>query len=183
MTRVEPVKPAINYYGGKAGLSPWIAALYPLHRVYLEVFSGSASVFFALCASPAKVFLSGYPSALYDELYGDWHRVERRLLVSASNHAGVSRHAVEVVWSNRPIACQLRLDGEPGALAAGEWLAPRAGERTASGVALGRRAGAHDAAPDNPQDGGRGRTSRICDAGTHDRESMTPPARPQQGGS
>lgn len=136
-----------------------------------------------LCASPATVFLSGYPSALYDELYGDWHRVERRLLVAASNHAGVSRHAVEVVWSNRPIACQLRLDGESGALAAGEWLAPRAGERTASGVALGRRPGAHDAAPDNPQDGGRRRTCRICDSGTHDQESMTPPARRERGGS
>nr|MDP9389167.1 DNA adenine methylase [Actinomycetota bacterium] len=86
-----------------------------------------------LCASPATVFLSGYHSALYDELYGDWHRVERRVLVSASNQAGASRHAVEVVRSNRPIACQLRFDGEPGALAAGECPAPQAGDRTASG--------------------------------------------------
>ncbi|MDP9387966.1 MAG: hypothetical protein M3Q48_08545, partial [Actinomycetota bacterium] len=135
-----------------------------------------------LCASPATVFVSGYHSALYDELYGDWHRVERPVLVSASNQAGASRHAVEVVSSNRPIACQLRFDGEPAALAAGEWPAP-AGDRMASGVALVRRAGAQDAAPDDPPHGGWHTTPPASDPRTNYEAPMTPPARPDSGRS
>ena len=65
----------------------------------------------ALLATPATVFLCGYPSALYDELYGDWHRIERRVVVSTSGHNGTPRHATEVIWSNRPITSQLRFDG------------------------------------------------------------------------
>jgi len=38
------------------------------------------------------VILSGYPSPLYDELYSDWHRVERRVI------ADCQRTAVEVLW-------------------------------------------------------------------------------------
>ncbi|MFP5376359.1 MAG: hypothetical protein ACLGIO_06200 [Acidimicrobiia bacterium] len=128
-----------------------------------------------LRTSPATVFLAGYHSALYDELCGDWHRVERRVLVSASNHAGASRHAVEVVWSSRPIACQLRLDGEPGALAAGEWPVPQAGDHTALGVALDH-GGAQDATPDDLPDGGRRTTPPATDPGTNYQAPMTPAA-------
>lgn len=56
-----------------------------------------------LHVTSAKVLLSGYSGPLYDELYGDWHRVERTVHRPASNHGDDSkRHAVEVLWSNRP---------------------------------------------------------------------------------
>jgi DNA adenine methylase len=55
----------------------------------------------------ASVLLSGYPSPLYEELYGDWHRVERRVDVAMSNGNGArARTAVEVLWSNRPLRTQ-----------------------------------------------------------------------------
>lgn len=38
------------------------------------------------------VILSGYPSALYEELYGDWRRVERKALAEGA------RERVEVLW-------------------------------------------------------------------------------------
>lgn len=57
----------------------------------------------ALRETPAAVVLSGYPSPLYEELYADWHRVERRVVVSTSNHyGGATRWATEALWSNRP---------------------------------------------------------------------------------
>lgn len=63
----------------------------------------------ALLATPATVLLSGYPSPLYDELYGGWDRWEREVSSSASNHGGATRRATEAVWSNRPLAQQLDL--------------------------------------------------------------------------
>ncbi len=74
----------------------------------------------ALRTTPAAVVLSGYPSPLYEELYGDWHRVERRVVVSTSNHyGGTTRWATEALWSNRPLAEQLALLGT-GAATGGE---------------------------------------------------------------
>jgi DNA adenine methylase len=40
------------------------------------------------------VCLSGYPCALYDSLYGDWRRVERKA------HADGARDRMEVLWMN-----------------------------------------------------------------------------------
>jgi len=40
------------------------------------------------------VVLSGYPSALYEELYGTWHRVERKALADGA------RKRTEVLWIN-----------------------------------------------------------------------------------
>lgn len=57
----------------------------------------------ALRASGATVLLSGYHSPLYDELYEDWHRVERTVLRRSSNGRSASQvHVQEVVWCNRP---------------------------------------------------------------------------------
>jgi len=40
------------------------------------------------------VVLSGYSCELYDEIYADWHRVERKA------HADGARERTEVLWLN-----------------------------------------------------------------------------------
>ncbi len=63
-----------------------------------------------LHATPATVLLSGYPSELYAELYAGWYRVEQTVLRPTSNvSGGRAADALEVVWSNRPLASQARL--------------------------------------------------------------------------
>lgn len=58
----------------------------------------------ALHATPATVLLSGYASDLYEELFGDWHRLEVAMHRPSANHTpGRPQHAVEVIWSNRPV--------------------------------------------------------------------------------
>ena len=70
------------------------------HRALAEV----------LHATPAAVLLSGYPSPLYEQLYAGWYRVEQTVQRPTSNTAGGRGSvAVEVVWSNRPLATQLEL--------------------------------------------------------------------------
>lgn len=48
----------------------------------------------------ASVILSGYASPLYDDLYGDWHRIE---VQGATTQSG-DTDRVEVLWSNRATA-------------------------------------------------------------------------------
>lgn len=56
-----------------------------------------------LRTTPATVFLSGYHSDLYEDLYGDWPRIEWNVLVHSSNAVTSDRgERVEVLWSNRP---------------------------------------------------------------------------------
>lgn len=54
------------------------------------------------------VLLSGYPSPLYDELFGDWWQASMEITRPSSNQRGRSGASlgVEVVWSNRPIGLQ-----------------------------------------------------------------------------
>lgn len=47
-----------------------------------------------LKALKGKVCLSGYASAIYDELYGDWYRVERKALADGA------KERIEVLWMN-----------------------------------------------------------------------------------
>ncbi len=73
----------------------------------------------ALHATPAAVLISGYPSALYHQLYDQagWWRVERAVdKPSSLTSGGRAARAVEVVWSNRPLRQQLALaaPAEPG---------------------------------------------------------------------
>jgi DNA adenine methylase len=73
------------------------------HRALAEV----------LHATPAAVLVSGYPSALYAELYETrgWWRAEQTVMRPTSNTSGGrGTCAVEVVWSNRPLREQLQLD-------------------------------------------------------------------------
>lgn len=53
------------------------------------------------------VVLSGYPSALYDRLLGDWHRVEREALAD-----GAAKRA-EVLWINAAAWGRLHDEREP----------------------------------------------------------------------
>lgn len=59
--------------------------------------------------TPATVLLSGYPSPLYEELYGGWHRMDRRVVIRPD-----LPHATEVIWSNRPVGEQLSLSLSEG---------------------------------------------------------------------
>lgn len=61
------------------------------HRALLE----------ALRACRASVVLSGYHSPLYDDLIGDWDRVEFDTFTGQGEQGTGAR--VEVVWSNRPL--------------------------------------------------------------------------------
>lgn len=64
----------------------------------------------ALHDTPATVVLSGYPSDLYDEIYGDWYRLEQRVVRRSSNKAsGDLPQATEVLWANRDLT-EGRLD-------------------------------------------------------------------------
>lgn len=64
----------------------------------------------ALRSARAAVFVSGYHSPLYDELYDGWSRVERRVLRRASNgRSGSQHHADEVIWTNQAIDDRLNL--------------------------------------------------------------------------
>ncbi len=59
----------------------------------------------ALHATPATVFLSGYHSPLYDDLYDGWDYIEWHTHAHGSNALATNRGArTEVLWSNRPIA-------------------------------------------------------------------------------
>lgn len=65
----------------------------------------------ALRDSRSTVLLSGYHSPLYDELYYDWYRTERKVLRRTSNGRSASQmHTVEVIWSNRPVDAQVAFD-------------------------------------------------------------------------
>lgn len=59
------------------------------------------------------VLLSGYPSPLYDELYGDWWTASVEVTRPSSNQRGRSgaNLGVEVIWSNRDLQQQPSLFG------------------------------------------------------------------------
>lgn len=65
----------------------------------------------ALSSAEGTVLLSGYPSPLYDELYGDWDRLEVSVHRATTNHRGRTgvERGVEVVWCNQPLSRQVSL--------------------------------------------------------------------------
>lgn len=56
-----------------------------------------------LRSTPATVLLSGYPSSLYDELYGDWWSVDFAVTVPDSNTGRPRSPRCERIWSNRDL--------------------------------------------------------------------------------
>lgn len=57
-----------------------------------------------LRSTPAAVILSGYPSDLYEDLYGDWWSIDFAVTVHSSNAAtGTRGSRVERIWCNRPL--------------------------------------------------------------------------------
>jgi hypothetical protein len=62
----------------------------------------------ALNACGATVVLSGYPGALYDDLYDGWDRVEIASGTGQNADAGWQLRT-EVLWCNRPLARQVGL--------------------------------------------------------------------------
>lgn len=59
----------------------------------------------ALADCRAAVVLSGYASALYEDLYEGWHRVELKAWTGNGIRNGATKtdgNRVEVLWSNRP---------------------------------------------------------------------------------
>lgn len=76
------------------------------HEADSEAFHRSLAA--ALSAAKGTVLLSGYPSALYDELYGHWGRIEVSVHRATTNHRGRTgvERGTEVIWCNRSLARQ-----------------------------------------------------------------------------
>lgn len=61
----------------------------------------------ALHETPAAVLLSGYPSSLYDDLYGDWQRIDRPFHRRSTNPNNESQaKVVESIWTNRSLVVE-----------------------------------------------------------------------------
>lgn len=65
----------------------------------------------AVADHPGLVIVSGYTSALYDELYDGWWTTTRSRTKRAYNNAGGRGSATEVVWANRDLTREARLEG------------------------------------------------------------------------
>ncbi len=64
----------------------------------------------ALARTPATVLISGYPSALYDELYAGWWTHEIATKANLARAGGPSRTSrTERLWSNRPLGSHRQL--------------------------------------------------------------------------
>ncbi len=71
----------------------------------------------ALLACRASVVLSGYPSALYDDLFAGWYRLD---MAASTGQGGTWANRTEVLWSNRPLGAQASLFDDAADLAPAE---------------------------------------------------------------
>jgi DNA adenine methylase len=61
----------------------------------------------ALSQVDSAVVVSGYHSALYDEIYQGWHRREFSAWTGQGSHSKAAGERTEVLWSNRPfVTCE-----------------------------------------------------------------------------
>jgi len=91
------------------GWSRWSADEDHLHTDDARTSSGEWELAAALLAARSAVVVSGYPSALYDELYAGWHRHE---IATWTGQGNKNDPRIEVLWSNRPLQAQLELFAE-----------------------------------------------------------------------
>lgn len=117
-------RPALRFHGGKYKLAPWIISMMPEHRTYVEAYGGACSVLLRKPRARAEIYndldfevvnvfrvlqdlrtaeelrrlLALTPfarsSALYEELYGDWVRLDRKHMADGA------RPRIESVWLN-----------------------------------------------------------------------------------
>jgi DNA adenine methylase len=76
------------------------------HTAYLHEMSDDDHRHLAAVLSETRgtVLVSGYESALYDEIFAGWHRTTTTIIKRTSNRLSATREPVtEVVWSNRPL--------------------------------------------------------------------------------
>jgi DNA adenine methylase len=105
----RPALEVIATYGGHPGVLLYVDPPYVLStrkgRGYRHEMTDDdhRELAAALHACKAAVVLSGYPSALYDALYGGWHRVD---IPAGTGNGGEWRDRCEVLWSNRPLGVQ-----------------------------------------------------------------------------
>lgn len=63
-----------------------------------------------------RAAVSGYPSELYDRLYGDWHRILMPTTATAGFRSGVgsdaARERFECLWTNYPLTQPTEVGGE-----------------------------------------------------------------------
>lgn len=57
MNRRGAMRAPFTYYGSKSTIAPWIVAMMPPHRVYIELFAGSAAVLFAKPPSTHEILV------------------------------------------------------------------------------------------------------------------------------
>jgi DNA adenine methylase len=103
----RPALEIIEQYGvepnGCLYVDPPYLATTRAARQYLHEMGDEAShrqLAGALRNCRASVVLSAYDSPLYDDLYGDWHRLD---LPAFTGQAGTYGARTEVLWSNRPL--------------------------------------------------------------------------------
>lgn len=114
----RPAVDMVRRYGQHDGVliyadPPYVASTCTSHQSYRHAMTDAEhrDLADALHACRAAVVLSGYPSALYDELYADWHRVE---IAAWTGQGGRKGDRTEVLWTNRPLEQHLFAEGAAG---------------------------------------------------------------------
>ncbi len=82
-----------------------------VHEMDTEHHRRLGTALHAAVARGAKVAISGYPSALYDELFGSWRRAVFDVALHGTRDAGAQRRT-ETLWMSYPATDELSYDGQ-----------------------------------------------------------------------
>lgn len=82
-------KPALQYFGGKWQLAPWIISHFPQHTTYVEPYAGGASVLLRKAPSPIEVYndLDGNVVNFFQVLRDHGSELIRRIELTPYSHA------------------------------------------------------------------------------------------------